>query len=697
MMKQRKILIVDNDPKNLRILTNNFADAKYNVDEAASDNEAYEKIQKTIYDGILTEVHASGIDGFRLLQKIQSNANLPCPAIFFLTQKCDVWTRVKSFKLGAKDFIVKPVHVKEIVARVNLVFNRLERQKEKSDMAPKKFTGRLENLGLTELIEIFGIEKKTGVLALYSENNLSGRIFFEKGLVIGAACESLTTENAVYKMMPWRKGRFTMHFTSTNVHDEIGVSNLGLLLQGAKRMEESKQLLEQLPSLDAVLVTTSNFKNIIGKKELASDLSYFISLFDGERTLGRIIEESEYEEVITLKRISKLYELGFLYVLRDFTSIKAKEREKDKLTHLAKKEDTKDLIPKTHDESSGEQIKAPPKKSQAVSKITGEKEKTVNKDAEDTYKTQDIGANARPFIEDDLSLEGISDILTNVADGKQSSDQDIFTDFREEPVKASSEEETRSSTFADEIDDNEFLLPDFDAFRVQHPADALFTIENEEAFIELEKEDFSDTAKEHASRNSIPISEKSVEHKDQFLHRTHGSVLIFGTNDQIQRQILASLTENKIFEKRSPNPTFSEILWGTAIFKGGHLLNIASLSILKEFAPLADFFSESILGYIVLITSGKINWNYYGYLIKILREKFNVPAIIVIPHDVAEIYGNETSIFEGKLLLTEQENVIICNEFTPINSKRLVFALFESYYRQKQNTKKLHVSNYSHE
>lgn len=83
-------------------------------------------------------------------------------------------------------------------------------------------------------------------------------------------------------------------------------------------MEQREELLRKLPALETVLVTTQNFKKIIAKKELASDLEYFVRLFDGARSLGRIIDESKYDEITTLNRILKLYELGFLHSLRDY-------------------------------------------------------------------------------------------------------------------------------------------------------------------------------------------------------------------------------------------------------------------------------------------------------------------------------------------------------------------------------------------
>ena len=84
-------------------------------------------------------------------------------------------------------------------------------------------------------------------------------------------------------------------------------------------MEQREKLLKELPSLDAIVVTTPNFKKIIEQKDLTQDLKTFLGQFDGERTLGHIVDTCPEDELLTLKRIIKLYRLGFLHVLRDFS------------------------------------------------------------------------------------------------------------------------------------------------------------------------------------------------------------------------------------------------------------------------------------------------------------------------------------------------------------------------------------------
>ncbi|MBN1464876.1 response regulator [candidate division KSB1 bacterium] len=319
-MNRRRILIVDDDRKNLKVLEMNFQALSYMVATAVSNDEALSLLNSHVFDIVLCELSAASIDGYQLLKEVQRNPNNDLTHVIFLSIKSDVWNRVKSLKLGAKDFIVKPMHVSEIVARVNMVQNRIETYRDMNVESDNKFTGRLEDLAVIDLIEVLGAEKKTGILNLNNENGHSGQIVFNRGRIMSAATESLRAEDAIYKMIYWNRGRFSMIFTEVQVEDEFTISNMGLLLQGAKRMDLRNELLKQLPSLDAVVITTANFKKIIAQKDMNMELKEFMKLFDGERSLGRIIDDSHENEIITLKRIVKLYKLGFLHVLKDFSA-----------------------------------------------------------------------------------------------------------------------------------------------------------------------------------------------------------------------------------------------------------------------------------------------------------------------------------------------------------------------------------------
>jgi DNA-binding response OmpR family regulator len=685
-MKNRKLLIVDSDPKNRRILKNCFVDADYIVDEAADDKDAIDKLTETVYDGILTELTIANIDGLKILEHLQRNSPTGT-AVFFLTQKNDVWNRVKSFKLGAKDFIVKPVHVREIAARVQMILSRQERRREHQNRH-LTFSGRLEDLTLCEIVEVLGIEKKTGILHLYNENNLSGRVIFNEGAVTSAATATLQAEEAVYKMMSWRKGRFSMRFTSVDVADEIGVSNMGLLLQGAKRMEQREELLKQLPSLDAVLVTTSNFKKIISQKNLATGLDYFISLFDGQRSLGRIVDESTYDEITTLSRIVKLYQLGFLNTLRDYSDQPANA--------------TTPQEPERQPQHPEPVMNSDPPEEETWPEETTEKVvSTFQNEALDNLETAspEITPEADTFsvnldeetelaVQHDFANDGISELLTKDF-SKWGSDsgleKDLFYELRSAAEKTPAFHTAPSSQ--EPRDDSQLLFPTLEMLEQEHPADALLTLPTEHPFTQEEKPEVLSPPKKNRTEEAPPrplwLVDRNKEKTPDRFKKAYGHVLVLGYGDEIRGRMVASLTANQVHIKEYDNPDWSNLFYGTSEFKGGHSLNIISVSIAKEFAGLVEYFSKSLFGYLLLIDTIPMDWNYYRYIIKALQQTLVLPSMILVPASISLTANLSEHDWRQILGLADHQILTTHVEFDPITCKRFIFRLFENYYREQ--------------
>lgn len=690
-MSTRRLLIINNDPKNLRILTSHFVEHQYQVDEALNDTEASDKIKNYSYDGLLTEVSAPGIDGYQILADAQSSERNQSCAVFFLTQKADSWNRLKSFKLGIKDYIIKPIHVKEIVARVDMVLNRIERRRQQAGTLQPVFIGRLEELSLFELIEIFGLKRKTGLLRLYNDNNCSGQVAFKDGAVIHANASNHLNEEAIYKMMAWRKGRFSMLFSEPPARDEIAVSNMGLLLQGAKRMQQREQLLRQLPSLNAVLVTTSEFKKIVTKKALAPDLAYFVSLFDGEHSLGRIIDESKYDEILTLERILKLYELGFLHTLRDFKSPISSEmapppEDAASLFDGLEKEEASlddDLFP-----GHGSVAEAAEELLTQPEPMDREKSFPADRPGSPPSNRQEEASLSR-----DLPPTGIDDLMeTEMMPPEEDSpfpanllyDLDVPPSF-----------ETPSADSHPLDSGGEALYSPLDFLDDRHPADALLSIRPETSFEE------SDSRPPRATPPPTPPpAEKSADivqlerewKIQERFRRARGGVIILCSSSQSRKEMVSSLANGRILEKKIYNGQISDLYLGTAEFKGGGLLNVIGVALDREFTSVIDFFADSILGYLVVMDQENTSWNYYRYLIGFLREKTGRPFMVVATRLINNEVGGTLEFYRSKLGLAENESITICSEWSPLNSRRVLFSLFNNYPlrpqppMEKQNT-----------
>ncbi|MBD2489446.1 sensor histidine kinase [Aulosira sp. FACHB-615] len=113
------VLIVDDTPSNLEVVSETLGDAGFDIAIATSGDRALQQIERSLPDLILLDVMMPGIDGFETCQRLKANERTRHIPIIFMTALSDGESKVKALELGAVDYIVKPFYEKEVLARVS--------------------------------------------------------------------------------------------------------------------------------------------------------------------------------------------------------------------------------------------------------------------------------------------------------------------------------------------------------------------------------------------------------------------------------------------------------------------------------------------------------------------------------------------------------------------------------------------------
>jgi Response regulators consisting of a CheY-like receiver domain and a winged-helix DNA-binding domain len=125
-----KILVVDDEPRYLRLLEANLLTEGYEVSTAVDGEDALETFSADPVDLILLDVMLPRIDGFAVCQRIRQFSTVP---IIMLTAKGEEHDRVLGLDAGADDYLVKPFSVMELLARVRAVLRRAQIMDEGQD------------------------------------------------------------------------------------------------------------------------------------------------------------------------------------------------------------------------------------------------------------------------------------------------------------------------------------------------------------------------------------------------------------------------------------------------------------------------------------------------------------------------------------------------------------------------------------
>ena len=126
-----KILLVDDEPDILEILSYNLSVEGYQISTASNGVEAVKKAKKHLPHLIIMDVMMPEMDGIEACEKIRILPELKDTIITFLTARGEDYSQVAGFEAGADDYITKPIKPKVLVSKIKSLLRRLNDESSK--------------------------------------------------------------------------------------------------------------------------------------------------------------------------------------------------------------------------------------------------------------------------------------------------------------------------------------------------------------------------------------------------------------------------------------------------------------------------------------------------------------------------------------------------------------------------------------
>jgi DNA-binding response OmpR family regulator len=316
---KQKLLLVDADPRSVRVLEVSLKKAGYSVTTATDGLDALAKIESLTPDLVLSDTRLPKLDGYTLVRKLKDRPEWASIPIVLLTSQRSIEDKIRGLELGVEDYLTKPIFVRELIARVNMLLAKRTQENiaasKTSVTGRTRFQGSTTDMAVVDLLQTFEVSRKSGVVHLHSGTQ-DAKVYFRDGKVVDAEVARLRGEEAIYRALIWNEATFEVEFKSVTNEDVIGSSTQAVLMEGMRRVDEWGRLCEQLPPLSTTFEI--DHKQLLERlNEIPDELNGILRLFDGKRTLSDVVDDSPFEDLSTLSTITKLYFEGLLVPRHD--------------------------------------------------------------------------------------------------------------------------------------------------------------------------------------------------------------------------------------------------------------------------------------------------------------------------------------------------------------------------------------------
>ena len=291
----------------MRVLEVSLRKAGFSVTTAVSVQDALDKLALGAPDLIISETTFPDGDGFELRERVRLQPEWNEIPFIFLTAEAAIENKIRGLELGVDDYLTKPIYIKEIVTRINILLQKRQRVRfEERRDGRTRFAGRVADMPVVDVIQTIEISRKSGVIQFVGERNRQAAIYFRDGRVIDAEAGALQGEDAVYRLLTWSEGDFEVVFRTVRRREVIATSSQGLLMEGMRRLDEWSRLLDSLPPLTHRFdVDATELATRLG--DVPDDNNAILRLIDGKRTLLEVIDACDFGDLECLQAISRLY------------------------------------------------------------------------------------------------------------------------------------------------------------------------------------------------------------------------------------------------------------------------------------------------------------------------------------------------------------------------------------------------------
>ncbi|HEY1960617.1 MAG TPA: response regulator [Polyangiaceae bacterium] len=228
------ILLVDDDPSMRALVASALERPERTIDVAAHGEAALERMAERKPDLIVTDVVMPRMNGWTFVRRLRSNPSTAFIPVIFMTALTTPADRMRGFRTGADDYIMKPIDVCELELRVENVLYRA-----RGARAGAALGGNLSQFGLATPLAILELERKTGLLTVARPPEHA--LFVVKhGRIVRAELTDhpgWSVIDCLTEVLAWSTGQFSFAEQAVNTSADA-IPTTALLLEASQKLDE---------------------------------------------------------------------------------------------------------------------------------------------------------------------------------------------------------------------------------------------------------------------------------------------------------------------------------------------------------------------------------------------------------------------------------------------------------------------------
>ncbi len=253
------------------------------------------------------------IDGAQLGGILQANPRTRTVGVIYLADNAIEAARKE---IGG-EIVGPPVDPEAVARRVQALLE--ERVQDKGEDEPTSeevggVGGQLSQLPLADLLQLFHVSQKTGIVDLRRGRNPesaeSGRVLLRGGEIVHAAVRSITGEKALYRLLAWDRGEFRFAPSAVAEESSLDKPTRSLLQEGLRQNQELARHADSLPSLDSnvhLKIRRSSLPVVI--HPLTQEVLLVLEAYS---RIGDVVDRCSFPDYQVLRTLRTLIERGMV-------------------------------------------------------------------------------------------------------------------------------------------------------------------------------------------------------------------------------------------------------------------------------------------------------------------------------------------------------------------------------------------------